>query len=139
MKIKSCLLYAVMFLSFSKIAFADDFGSCIDKIKNEDYVGAKPYCEKACSLNDGWGCTRLGWFYFGGLGVKQDYKQAKTYFEKACSLNYGSGCGSLGVIYDYGFGVKQNKKVSKEYYGKACDLGLQKGCDDYRKLNEQGY
>ena len=98
MKIKSCLLYAVMFLSFSKIAFADDFGSCIDKIKNEDYVGAKPYCEKACNLDFGGGCFALGFLYAQAQGVKQDYKQAKTYYEKACNLDHGQGCFNVSVL-----------------------------------------
>lgn len=139
MKAKVFILSTISLLSFFNIAFASDSEICERELKNKNYIRAFQYCEKACSLNDGYGCALLGSLYDNGSGVKQDYKQAKTYFEKGCGQNNGEGCIMLGGLYDFGLGVKQNKKVSKEYYGKACDLGLQKGCDEYRKLNEQGY
>ena len=144
MKTKTLLMSGAVALALliSAVAFlsSGDSELCTSEFAQGAYESAFPYCEKACSKDDGGGCAGLGSLYGGGLGVKQDYQQAKTYFEKACSLNYDVGCNSLGMLYYNGYGVKQNKKVSKEYYvkqnkkvakeyyGKACGLGFHEGC-----------
>ena len=125
MKIK-LFLSAAICLSLSNTTFANHADLCATKVRAGLYTEAVPYCEKACNLNNGLGCSTLGFLYSKGQGVKQDYQQAKTYYEKACNL-------------DEGLGVRQDKRTAKEYYGKACDLGVQSSCDIYRKLNEQGY
>ena len=134
MKIK-LFLSAAICLSLSNTTFANNVDLCVTKFEAGLYTEAVPYCEKACNLNDGWGCGRLGILYTIG----QNCQQAKTYYEKACDLNNGTSCGTLGFLYAEGRGVRQNKRTAKEYFGKACDLGEQLGCDIYRNLNEQGY
>src|SRR5574344_419046 len=129
MKTKVFILSIISLLSFFNIAFASDSEICKREIENNNYTRAFQYCEKACSLNDGGGCTKLGWLYDDGRGVRQDYKQAKTYYEIACNLYNAQGCFNLGLLYAKGQGVKQNYKQVKTYFRKACDLGLQFGCD----------
>ena len=153
MKTKTLLISsaAALALLMSAAAFlsSGDSELCTSEFAQGAYESAFPYCEKACSQNDGMSCNNLGELYYNGDGVDRDNQQAKTYYEKACSLDEGIGCYNLGILYVDGRGVKQNKKVSKEYYvkqnkkvakeyyGKACDLGYEKGCDEYRKL--KGY
>lgn len=138
MKIK-LFLSAAICLSLSNTTFANNVDLCATKIIAELYTEGVPYCEKACNLDNDWGCAILGALYYEGNGVKQNYQKSKTYYEKACNLNNAQGCLNLGLLYAKGQGVKQNYKQVKTYFGKACDLGFQLGCDGYRILNEQGY
>ena len=134
MKTKALLMSVAAFLSFGNIAFASfDSDYCnaeFNELRREVYLKqgvdknvlarALLYCEKACNLNEGSGCTRFGRLYYQGLGVKQDYQQAKTYYEKACSLNDKVGCARLGRLYANGQGAKQDYKQAKTYYEIAC-------------------
>ena len=86
MKIK-LFLSAAICLSLSNTTLANNVDLCVTKIKAELYTEAVPYCEKACNLNNGLGCSFLGFLYREGQGVRQNYQQAKTYYEKACNLN----------------------------------------------------
>ena len=96
--------------------------------------------KKACDLNDGFVCSRLGFLYMNGEGVKKNYSKAKRYYSKACDLNDKSGCYMLGFFYEYGSGgLEQNYLNAKKYYSKACDLNVTKGCVSYNELKEKGY
>ncbi|MGN0894409.1 MAG: tetratricopeptide repeat protein, partial [Succinivibrio sp.] len=90
-------------------------------------------------LNDGVGCSNLGYLYDSGQGVKQDYKTATKYYEKSCELGESIGCNIAGINYEIGLGVKQSYSQAKHFYGKACDLGWEDGCSRYARLNKQGY
>ena len=50
---------------------AEVSNQCKDLYKNENYNEALPVCEKACDLNDGYGCLKLGGLYHEGKGVTQ--------------------------------------------------------------------
>ena len=54
------------------IAFAGDSELCASEYAQGAYESAFRYCEKACSKDDGEGCTRLGRLYDNGRGVKRD-------------------------------------------------------------------
>ena len=96
--------------------------------------------KKACDLNDGFVCSRLGFLYMNGEGVKQNYSKAKRYYSKACHQNEKSGCYKLGFFYEYGSGgLEQNNSNAHKYYSKACDLNVTKGCESYKELKEKGY
>lgn len=43
----------------------------IKNYENQDFSKARKYFEKACELNSGGGCFRLGKLYHGGNGVKK--------------------------------------------------------------------
>ena len=115
--------------------------------KSFDY-GALKYFEKACELKNGKGCSRLGYLYAQGQGVKQDYRKAKEYYEKACELKDGEGCSGLANMYNQGRGVKPD--LATEYWEKACEFKNSGACiflgaryrfglvvkQDYRKAKE---
>ncbi len=96
--------------------------------------------KKDCNLNDGFVCSRLGFLYMNGEGVKKNHLIAKKYYRKACDLNDGQGCYMLGVFYEYGSGgLEQNYSKAKKYYSKACTLSVPKGCESYKVVKEKGY
>lgn len=102
------------------------------------YLEAKPCLEKACSLNDHFGCSGLGMLYSNGLGVKQDNSKAATYYKKACSLNDGLGCTGLGLLYYHGLSVRQDYSKAKTYFVKACNLNHGGGCNSLGFLYDNG-
>ncbi len=58
----------------------------------QDFSKAKEYFEKACGLNNGWGCNNLGVLYRDGQGVEKDLIKVAYFYSKACNLNNGKGC-----------------------------------------------
>ncbi|GAA9215454.1 hypothetical protein BTM374_02060 [Helicobacter pylori] len=76
----------------------------------QDFSKAKGYFEKACDLNNGWGCSFLGDLYRSRDGVKQDSKKAAQFYSKACELKEGLGCKGLGVLYYYGEVWRRRRK-----------------------------
>jgi TPR repeat protein len=46
-------------------------------------------------LNNGTGCSDLGFMYKEGKGVKQDDFKALKFYQKACGLNFSGGCSNL--------------------------------------------
>ena len=126
------------------VLFSIGFSKDLTELENEayykgDYQKAAQLYQKACDGGDAMGCTKLGYLYADGKGVRQDYQKAAQLYQKACDSGEAAGCYNLGVLYQDGQGVRQNFSTAKQYYGKACDLGLQLRCDNYRKLNEKGY
>ncbi len=67
----------------------------IKSYEKQDFSKARKYFEKACDLNNGGGCSGLGFLYGSGDGVKQDFKKAVTLFKKACKLGYKKACEML--------------------------------------------
>ena len=102
MKIK-LFLSAAICLSLSNTTFANNVDLCATKFIAGLYTEAAPYCEKACNLDDGWGCAKLGFLYDEGQGVKRNYQQAKTYFGKACDLGFQLGCDYYRKLNEQGY------------------------------------
>ncbi|GAA8701339.1 hypothetical protein oki326_01970 [Helicobacter pylori] len=95
----------------------------------QDFSKARKYFERACGLNNGGGCSGLGFLYKSGKGVKQDLKKATQSYSKACDLNNGGGCGNLGVLYQKGEVVEKDLTKADQYISKACKLGDQEACE----------
>ena len=57
----------------------------------KDFLKARDYFEKACSLNYLLGCDYLGFQYLKGDGVPQDYLKAAAFFEKNPDVLEGWG------------------------------------------------
>ncbi|WQW56954.1 sel1 repeat family protein [Helicobacter pylori] len=100
----------------------------------QDFSKARKYFEKACGLNNGGGCSGLGFLYKSGKGVKQDLTKAAQLYSKACDLNNSVGCGALGMLYEFGQGVEKNLTKAAYFYSKACKLGFQKTCEILKEL-----
>ncbi len=69
-------------------------GSILFSAQRYDYAFSA--FQKACDLNDGKGCSLLGFMQKNGHGVTQDYKRAIEIFQKACDLSDSLGCHHLG-------------------------------------------
>ena len=112
------------------------------EVAEKRYIGdgeSLKQLRKACYLNNGFVCSRLGFLYMNGEDVKQNYSKAKKYYSKACALNDKTGCYMLGVFYEYGSGsLEQNYLKAKKYYSKACDLNVSMGCSAFAALHDRG-
>ncbi|EPZ70567.1 hypothetical protein N200_00630 [Helicobacter pylori UM065] len=106
----------------------------IKSYEKQDFSKAKGYFEKACDLNNGWGCNNLGDSYQNGEGVEKDLTKAAYLYSKACELKEGDGCGALGGLYYNGDGVKQDSKKAVALFEKACKLGYKKACEMLKEL-----
>jgi len=81
--------------------------------------------KKACDLNDGDACSKIGVMYFAGKGVQRNHSEALKYYKKACGLNDNKACNMVGIIYEKG---KKNYRQAVKYYHKACTLNEGFGC-----------
>ncbi|AHN41615.1 cysteine-rich Sel1 repeat protein [Helicobacter pylori] len=61
----------------------------------QDFSKARKYFEKACDLNNSWGCDNLGMSYEYGQGVEEDEIKAAQLYSKACELGHQNACESL--------------------------------------------
>ncbi len=82
----------------------------IKSYEKQDFSKARKYFEKACDLNNGGGCSGLGFLYGSRKGVEKDLIKSAYLYSKACELKEGDGCGALGALYYNGDGVKQDSK-----------------------------
>ncbi|MFP6124084.1 tetratricopeptide repeat protein [Helicobacter pylori] len=48
--------------------------------------------EKACDLNNGGGCFRLGVLYEFGQGVEKNLTKVAYFYSKACKLGFQKTC-----------------------------------------------
>ncbi|GAA7487792.1 hypothetical protein JP0001_06620 [Helicobacter pylori] len=106
----------------------------IKSYEKQDFSKARKYFEKACGLNNGGGCSGLGFLYGSGKGVEKDLTKAAYFYSKACELKEGDGCGALGALYYNGDGVKQDSKKAVALFEKACKLGYKKACEMLKEL-----
>lgn len=54
------------------------------------------YYQKACKLEDGHGCLRVGWYYDHGHAVDEDISNANIHYRLSCELGNPSGCNNYG-------------------------------------------
>ena len=102
------------------------------------YQQAIKYYEKACKLNDEWGCGPLADFYTYGLGVEQNYNIAFKFTKKACDLNLAGACANVGISYKQGQGVRQDFVNARKYFEKACNTNDAGACNNLGVLYYQG-
>ncbi|KAK8878478.1 hypothetical protein M9Y10_005253 [Tritrichomonas musculus] len=87
--------------------------------KQQNYVNAKEYFEKASIFNHPLSYFYLGIIYFKGLGVEQDYKLSFNNFLSSSQLNYFKAFFYVGLQYERGLGVETNY-INAIYYYKKC-------------------
>ncbi len=94
--------------------------------------------EKACDGGDIRSCSKLGFMYADGKGVKQDYFKAVELLHKSCENGVPPGCSHLGIRYLTGQGVKQDSYKAIELFQKACNSGYADGCYNSGVVYERG-
>jgi TPR repeat protein len=60
-------------------------------------------------LNDGTGCSDLGFMYKEGKGVKQDNFKALKFYQKACGLNDELECLEIILFNAFAFFIHKSK------------------------------
>lgn len=106
------------------------------EVKKSESKAVK-YYQKACDLDNGWGCSLLGDLTLDGRGgLKESNSKAAQHYQKSCDLNHDSGCFNLAFLYKDGRGVENNNSEASKYYAKYCQLKLPLDCrNDFIKLN----
>ena len=69
---RKLFLCTTVCLFLSNTTFANDADLCDSNLKSKSYTEAFRYCEKACNLDNGRGCSNLGFLYDKGNSVRQD-------------------------------------------------------------------
>ncbi|XP_076811802.1 cytochrome c oxidase assembly factor 7B-like [Clavelina lepadiformis] len=81
--------------------------------------------ERACGLNDKFGCYLLSQIYMEESAldsIKHDYKLAAHYAEKACDLGEAKACHNLSIMHKRGDGVDKSSEKAKEFAEKRDRL-----------------
>ncbi len=93
-----------------------------------DWVQANALYLKACQLEDGEACNRLGVSAELGRGQAADQAAANARYEEACRLASGAGCNSLAISQLHGKGVPRDPRQAAVLQERACDLGHGEAC-----------
>ncbi|NOQ32489.1 MAG: hypothetical protein GQ570_15390 [Helicobacteraceae bacterium] len=126
---------------------ADDVDSCIRSAGLARGIRKKlEFYEKACELNSGKACNKIGLAYGNGDEIRADYNKAVTYYKKSCKNSYGYGCYNLVIAYQKGKMVKQNYSLAEKYakqakklFAKDCDQRDSDACKRYKELLDAGF
>ncbi|HYM30752.1 MAG TPA: trypsin-like peptidase domain-containing protein [Candidatus Cybelea sp.] len=68
--------------------------------------------------------TKLGIFYFAGLGVTKNYDQAAIWLRKGADNGYPLAEELLGTLYENGYGVTKDYGEALKWHRKAADQKL---------------
>ena len=98
--------------------------------------------ERACRLNDGWGCYRLAYDYIADKDMEQAKKvgeKALDLLTKSCENGNASGCYFAGSIYSEPLTpnwLKDSDNKAQYYYDKGCRLGDGDSCENANTYDE---
>lgn len=160
-------------LELFKVSCQKDFGQACYSVglmyKNaegvdQDLDRSASMFQKACSLNNVYGCLDACAFYKddaqgdkalplcekaceldNGAGCfnasdlyftkHKDIQGTLTYSKRSCDLGIGIACSNVAFLYAEGSTMlKQDIPQAVQYFKKACDLGNEQSCQNYQKL-----
>lgn len=90
--------------------------------------------ERACRLNDGWGCYRLAYDFMSDEdSIKKSVEKALDILTKSCENGNASSCYFAGSIYmdpnpNVSNWIVDSADKAQYYYKKGCDLGDGDSC-----------
>ncbi len=90
-----------------------------DKPVPRDHPLAAKYFRKACKAKVMPGCTRLGFMFQKGFGVRQSAEAAVKLFTQSCDGGDPDGCALLATMYMHGEGVEADPKKAAELMERA--------------------
>lgn len=98
-----------------------------------DLAASAELLEKACTLESGPGCSRLGLLTHYGFGVAggADRVEAVRLYERACELGDVVGCSAAGTEYAEGNNdsVAEDAEKASRLLSKACLAKYEPACD----------
>lgn len=97
-----------------------------------DMVQAKNLYDKACGMDQGWSCFKLG-LMFSQDGPNKDLSQSITYYQRGCRLGDPVACTSQGFMYEQGQVEGGDKVKAASLYEGACD-NYALACDNRGRL-----
>ena len=103
-------------------------GTGFDYEKRGDFGSALKIFEESCRTGNASGCSRAGWYYQNGKGVRKDYPRALDRYQTACAGGDGLGCYNAGWLYEKGTGVPMSYDTARTWYEKGCDLNNAHSC-----------
>lgn len=90
---------------------------------------------KACGLDSGEGCDRLGYLLMHGHPVSSSKTKGRKFPEglrirrRTCDDGYLYACASLGQEFESGNILKKDLKEAEALYRHACEKGEERGCE----------
>ena len=73
--------------------------------------------------------TKLGIYYFNGIGVTNDFTEATKWFRKAADQGFAHAQGELGACYSLGRGAAKNTVEAAKWFRKGAEQG-DAGCQE---------
>lgn len=101
--------------------FANSFNEGINYYQKGDYDNASKAFLKSANNGNLEASYILGYFYTGGLGVKQSLKESLSWYEKAANGGHVKAQINLGFMYIGGQGTKVDYKKAAHWIKKAKD------------------
>lgn len=79
--------------------------------------------QKACTVDDPYGCYNLGALYFQGLSGEPNGELAEVALQKACDLGFGPGCSLLGTVYAESMVAGHSQFEATAMWDRGCQQG----------------
>jgi TonB family protein len=89
-------------------------------LRTKDPEEALPVFQRACSLEDPFGCLAVAQYYHVGRGVEVALDRAARLYEQACGKDVAVACRALGGMYARGELGDDGKAKGQAYFVKAC-------------------
>jgi len=121
------------------ILYANDYDKAIDLYKQNKFKEAAQYFITSANNGNSEAAYIMGYFYTGGIGVKQDLKKSVKWYEKAAKQGHINAQVNLGWDYIGGLGVKVDYKKAAYWIKKAKQQGSQKAQTLWNEFNLTKY
>ncbi|HEY6148261.1 MAG TPA: PDZ domain-containing protein, partial [Thermoanaerobaculia bacterium] len=95
--------------------------------------------ERSCLLNNGAGCTHLGFLHATGKLVQKDDRRAVARYVKGCDLGDAKGCYNVGLMAEEGRGGAKDLSRAAAKYDEGCRMGSSTACTNLGFLYERGH
>ena len=95
--------------------------------------------ERSCLLNNGAGCTHLGFLHATGKLVVKDDRRAVARYVKGCDLGDAKGCYNVGLMAEEGRGGAKDLVRAAAKYDEGCRMGSSTACTNLGFLYERGH
>jgi TPR repeat protein len=116
-------LIALVVLTITCAARADDFQAGLDAFNSGDYPAAFAYWMPLAQRGDAKSQASVGFLYYSGKGVRRDDGQSLEWFGRAAEAGQPTAQFFLGLHYYYGRGVARD--LARAY--SWCDIALTNG------------